>query len=123
MARTAKTKHVMDLVGSRPAGSVPPAVREIEADAAAPSDNKQWGVKAVVTEVINQELWSVAERFHIELTDSNLWELTKAVIEEVRPSFAFSEEEMEEKSGKIRGQVIKVMTKTAIKISADSRNK
>lgn len=79
-------------------------------------------ITAVVCELINQELASVAERFHLSLTDGNLWELTKAALEEVRPEFAADSEELEEKCERLRPKVIKAMTKAAIKVSAKGRN-
>lgn len=125
MPRSAKTKHVMNLVGAVPQNKNirPPAVKEISADAQEEGLNDDWGVKAVIPEIINRELYRLAERFHIEMTDSNLWELTKTALEEVRPCFAFSDEELEEKAGAARGDVIKSMTKAAMKISANKRKK
>ena len=78
-------------------------------------------ITAIVCELINQELGSVAERFHLNLTDNNLWELTRAALQEVRPEFSADIEETEEKLERLRPQVIAVMTKTAIKLSAKGR--
>ncbi len=172
MARTAKTKHVMDLVSS---GSKKPAVQKPSQISTAPqgepmpapvltrpaaltslqelqklnelqelkkaisaveselpeSDKAEFlqeeekeeypaekpKITAVVLELINQELEAVVERFKIEPTDNNLWELTRAVLECIRPEFAVNGEELKEKSDRLRPRVISEMAKTAIKIS------
>lgn len=176
MARTAKTKHVMDLVSS---GSKKPAVQKPSPVSTAPQgepmpspvltrpstltslqelqklnelqelkkaisaveselpeNNKaefleqeedqeekaeepaqKPKITAVVLELINQELESVVERFKIEPTDNNLWDLTRAVLECIRPEFAITGEELKEKSERLRPRVISEMAKTAIKIS------
>lgn len=74
-------------------------------------------IKAVVLELINEELESVVNRFKLEPEDNNLWELTRAVLESIRPEFSLSEEEFLEKSDRLRSRVISEMTKTAIKIA------
>ena len=79
-------------------------------------------ITAIVCELINQELGSVAERFHLKLTDSNLWVLTRAALEEVRPEFAADGDDREEKLERLRPQVIGAMAKVAIKIAAKDRN-
>ena len=79
-------------------------------------------ITAIVCELINQELGSVAERFHLKLTDSNLWVLTRAALEEVRPEFAADSEDREEKLERLRPQVIGAMAKVAIKLAAKDRN-
>ena len=78
-------------------------------------------ITAIVCELINQELGSVAERFHLNLTDSNLWELTRAALQEVRPEFSADSEDTEEKLERLRPSVIGAMAKTAIKLSAKDR--
>lgn len=78
-------------------------------------------ITAIVCELINQELGSVAERFHLPLTDKNLWELTKAALEEVRPEFSADSDDREEKLERLRPRVIGVMAKAAIKLSAKGR--
>ena len=79
-------------------------------------------ITAIVCELINQELGSVADRFHLNLTDSNLWELTKAALEDVRPEFSADSMETEKKLERLRPQVIAAMAKAAIKLSAKGRN-
>ena len=175
MARSTKTKHVMDLVGAEPVKKTahppkpaekpekpvpPPVSRTEEIKAEPPSveaeilpEKKEAvpeevsaevqpaeevlpekpepapepvhappRITAVVCELINQELLSVAERFKLRLTDSNLWELTRAALEEVRPEFAIDRDDLAEKLERLRPEVIKVMTKAAIKVSAKDRN-
>ena len=170
MARSTKTKHVMDLVGAEPVKKtayppkpaekpekpVPPPVtipaevkeelppadltdtqetvpEEPEAEEqkvgeVQPEEPKPEPVRnppritAVVCELINQELLNVAERFSLSLTDSNLWELTRSALEEVRPEFAVDRDDLAEKLERLRPKVIKAMTKAAIKISAKGRN-
>ena len=78
-------------------------------------------ITAIVCELINQELGSVAERFHLKLTDNNLWVLTRAALEEVRPEFAADDEDREEKLERLRPLVIGAMAKVAIKIAAKDR--
>ena len=79
-------------------------------------------ITAIVCELINQELGSVAERFHLNLTDANLWALTRAALEEVRPEFSADSDDREEKLERLRPQVIGAMAKVAIKIAAKKRN-
>lgn len=79
-------------------------------------------ITAIVCELINQELGSVAERFRLKPTDSNLWELTKAALEDVRPEFSADGKETEKKLERLRPQVIAAMAKAAIKVSSKSRN-
>ena len=165
MARSTKTKHVMDLVGAQPVKKTahppkpaekpapPPVIQPVqeepehraepvvaepipaEAEPVAetakqtaaelpPEEPKQNAprITAVVCELINQELLNVAERFKLKPTDSNLWELTRAALEEVRPEFALDSDELNEKLERLRPKVIKSMTKAAIKVSAKGRN-
>ena len=182
MARSTKTKHVMDLVGTEPKKkpkplpaekvektplvpkiveavmseprfieAVMPEPKTVEAvipetpvqqeetqeeslqeeavqeEAPAPEPEKKEPVHkpmitAIVCELINQELGSVAERFHLSLTDKNLWELTRAALEEVRPEFSADSEDREKKLEKLRPKVIAAMTKAAIKAAAKDRN-
>lgn len=180
MSRTAKTKHVMNLVGTGTAKKNNPTLQEHsqkppvqgepmvsavphapltslqelqklqeleelkEAIAAVESElvtepvkpeesvsktapaeagayRKESRIKAVVLELINEEMEAVVNRFKIEATDRNLWELTRAVIESVRPEFSQSETEYKEKADRLRPRVISEMAKTAIKIA--KRNK
>ena len=167
MARSTKTKHVMNLVGAEPVKKpkpppkpipaekvektppVPPihepvqpevieetkpaeeavrAVQEYPTPAPEPVQEEREPepihkakITAIVCELINQELGSVAERFHLRLTDSNLWVLTKAALEEVRPEFAADSEDREEKLERLRPQVIGAMAKVAIKLAAKDR--
>lgn len=81
------------------------------------SYRKKSQIKAVVLELINEEMEAVVVRFKIPATDKNLWELTRAVIESVRPEFSQSEAEYKEKSDRLRPRVISEMAKTAIKIA------
>lgn len=74
-------------------------------------------IKAVVLELINEELESVVKRFKLEPNDNNLWELTRAVLESVRPEFSLSDEDYLKKADRLRSRVISEMTKTAIKIA------
>lgn len=78
-------------------------------------------ITAIVCELINQELGSVAERFHLSLTDANLWALTRAALEEVRPEFSADSDDREEKLERLRPLVIGAMAKVAIKLSAKGR--
>lgn len=80
-------------------------------------------ITAIVPVLINQELEAIVERFKIEPTDSNLWQLTKAALETIRPEFSLNEQEYEEKCSKLRQRVILEMTKAAIKLSKAHRNK
>lgn len=162
MARSTKTKHVMNLVGAEPVKKPKPPPKPIPAEkvektpAAPPihepvqpevieetkpaeEDVREYPtpapepvqeerepihkakITAIVCELINQELGSVAERFHLRLTDSNLWVLTKAALEEVRPEFAADSEDREEKLERLRPQVIGAMAKVAIKLAAKDR--
>lgn len=75
-------------------------------------------ITAIVCELINQELGSVAERFRLKLTDGNLWELTRAALEDVRPEFSSDSKETEKKLERLRPQVIAAMTKAAIKMKS-----
>ena len=84
-------------------------------------DKRKNAITAIVPELINQELEAIAVRFHIAPTDSNLWQLTKAALETIRPEFSRSTEEYEEKCGRLRQRVILEMTKAAIRISKGSR--
>lgn len=176
MARSTKTKHVMDLVGAEakkkpapkplPAEKVekaplvpkiveaviseppipepePPVQQDVQEtheepmqpvqeeavqeEAPAPDTEKAESfrkpmITAIVCELINQELGSVAERFHLSLTDGNLWALTRAALEEVRPEFSADSDDREEKLERLRPQVIGAMAKVAIKIAAKKRN-
>lgn len=79
------------------------------------------GITAIVPELINQELKSIVERFHIEPNDNNLWRLTKAALETIRPEFSHNSAECEEKCSELRQKVILEMTKAAIKLSKESR--
>ena len=160
MARSAKTKHVMNLVGAEPVKKPMPPPKPIpaekvektppmpkEAEPAEPEVIEETKpaeetaheepapepvqeekepvhkplITAIVCELINQELGSVAERFHLKLTDSNLWLLTKAALEEVRPEFAADSEDREKKLERLRPQVIGAMAKVAIKLAAKDR--
>lgn len=148
MARTAKTKHVLNLVGASPVKKkIPPQLQEIrqkqpplreapqpekqaeeklklEAETAEIPDIKEETVfeapkpkiTVIVTELINQELWTVLDRFNLPPTDSNLWELTRTAIEGIRPEFSRNEEEYREKTERLRPRVINEMTKAAIKL-------
>ena len=162
MARSAKTKHVMNLVGANPvkkpsvkpvkpaavertdkAPNVPKVLesQEIPQASSQPAPDRQADavqektpvaeesepvcktkITAIVCELINQELGSVAERFRLKPTDNNLWELTKAALEDVRPEFSANSRETEKKLERLRPQVIAAMTKAAIKLSAKGRN-
>ena len=167
MARSTKTKHVMNLVGAEPVKKpmrppksapaekvekTPPVPKEVEPlepeveekkpetkpvepmeeavhEEPAPEPVQEERepahkakITAIVCELINQELGSVAERFHLKLTDSNLWVLTRAALEEVRPEFAADSEDREEKLERLRPQVIGAMAKVAIKLAAKDRN-
>lgn len=161
MARSAKTKHVMNLVGVGPikkpavhpakpasaeitdkAPNVPKVLEPHEAPQTVPKPVPQAAIQvvvqenppateengtkpkitAIVCELINQELASVAQRFRLKPTDSNLWELTRAALEDVRPEFSADSSETEEKLERLRPQVIAAMTKAAIKVSAKGRN-
>lgn len=81
------------------------------------------GITAVVPDLVNQELEAIVERFNIKPTDSNLWQITKSVLETVRPEFSLNACEYAEKCSKLRQRVILEMTKAAIKISKGSKNK
>ena len=169
MARSTKTKHVMDLVGAEakkkpapkplPAEKVekaplvpkiveavisepqpepePPVQEELQEEAVQEEAVKEEApvsepekrepvhkpmITAIVCELINQELGSVAERFHLSLTDGNLWALTRAALEEVRPEFSADSDDREEKLERLRPQVIGAMAKVAIKMAAKGRN-
>lgn len=78
-------------------------------------------ITAVVPELINQELDAIVKRFRIIPTDNNLWQLTKAGLESIRPEFSLNEEDYREKCGRLRQKVILEMTKAAIKISKANR--
>lgn len=80
-------------------------------------------ITAIVPDLINQELEAIVDRFKIEPTDSNLWQLTKAALETIRPEFSLNEQEYEEKCSKLRQKVILEMTKAAIKLSRAHRSK
>ncbi len=80
-------------------------------------------ITAIVPDLVNQELEAIVDRFKIEPTDSNLWQLTKAAMETIRPEFALNEQEYEEKCSKLRQKVILEMTKAAIRISKAHRSK
>lgn len=157
MARTAKTKHVLDLVGASPVKKkIPPQLQEMrqkpiidpppgkplgideiekqaeevrtEPEAAEISEEEEAAVKptkpkitVIVTELINQELWTVLDRFNLPPTDSNLWELTRTAIEAIRPEFSRNEEEYREKTERLRPRVINEMTKAAVKLSVGKR--
>lgn len=158
MARTAKTKHVLDLVGASPVKKkIPPQLQEVrqkqiiepppgkpqgiddiektaeeevkaEAEAAEISEAEETAaeppkpkITVIVTELINQELWTVLDRFNLPPTDSNLWELTRTAIEAIRPEFSRNEEEYREKTERLRPRVINEMTKAAVKLSMGKR--
>lgn len=166
MSRTAKTKHVMSLVGkeshdqphdntnrafispkktdvtaavSNPALSVIKTDTEKEAKASDDSkeksvhineekENKAHSFKhpaitAIVPELINQELETVVKRFNISPTDNNLWQLTRAALEAVKPEFSLNEAEYEEKCARLRQRVIMEMTKAAIKLPKQKSDK
>lgn len=161
MARSAKTKHVLDLVGTEPAkkmvspslqelqGKAPPLLKpptltlaeemseltglpaeEFQTPSPEPKRQEEQpttanrGITFIVAELINQELETVVNRFNLTPTDSNLWELTRSVIETIRPEFARDEEEYFEKCEKLRPRVIKEMTKAAVRVAAkDKRNR
>lgn len=93
------------------AEGVPPAA------AVTVAEEKPNRICAVVLELINQELEAVTKRFRIEPTDNNLWELTRAVLESVRPEFALTPEDLQEKCDRLRPRVISEMAKIAIKIA------
>lgn len=78
-------------------------------------------ITAVVPELVNQELDAIVKRFRIAPTDSNLWQLTKAALESIRPEFSLNEEDYREKCGRLRQKVILEMTKAAIKVSKNNR--
>lgn len=78
-------------------------------------------ITAVVPELINQELDAIVKRFRISPTDNNLWQLTKAALEAIRPEFSLNGEDYREKCGRLRQKVILEMTKAAIKISKANR--
>lgn len=183
MARSAKTKHVMNLVGAEPVKKPLPPPKPMASQPAAPQSAAAEKVEkippapirpetaieqqqqisaaieetareeavreelpqeepvqeekpaetekepvhkpmitAIVCELINQELGSVAERFHLQLTDGNLWALTRAALEEVRPEFSADSEDREEKLERLRPQVIGAMAKVAIKLASKGRN-
>lgn len=78
-------------------------------------------ITAIVLELINEELETVVNRFKIEPNDSNLWKLTRAALEAIRPEYSHSPEEYTEKCGRLRQKVILEMTKTAIRLSKGKR--
>lgn len=172
MARTAKTNHVLSLVGEKskkaPSGNsansrkeeipsviVNPALfpfenEKKEKDPQLPQQTAQTaepkeelsepdcqrqseealpqlqsgdGITAIVPELINQELKTIVERFNIEPDDNNLWRLTKAALETIRPEFSHNRQEYEKKCEELRQKVILEMTREAIKLSKDSRKK
>ena len=176
MPRSAKTKHVLDLVGSesvkKPLPStlrepsilretpaqetqsppntdkIPPktnfSYEDVEMDIEAifnridsesrsaeesPKNTKdapikqREGITVIVTELINQEIKTVVERFNLTPSDSNLWELTRTVIENIRPEFSRNEEEYFEKCEKLRPRVIKEMTRAAVRVAAKEKKK
>ena len=91
---------------------------------APPEAQKQrGGITVIVTELINQELKTVVERFNLTPSDSNLWELTRSAIETIRPEFSRNEKEYYEKCEKLRPRVIKEMTKAAIRVMAKEKKK
>ena len=87
----------------------------------AATEKRKDAITAIVLELINQELDAIVKRFHIAPTDSNLWQLTKAALEAVRPEFSLNGEDYEEKCGRLRQKVILEMTKAAIGISKTNR--
>ena len=109
----------------------PAPVEEITEEPPAPHEEPESGsggpvhkpkITAIVCELINQELGSVAERFRLKLTDNNLWELTRAALQEVRPEFSADSEDTEEKLERLRPLVIGAMAKVAIKLAAKDRS-
>lgn len=84
-------------------------------------EKRKNAITAIVPELINQELEAIAKRFQIAPTDSNLWQLTKAALETIRPEFSRNSVEYEEKCGRLRQKVILEMTKAAIRISKTNR--
>lgn len=84
-------------------------------------EKRKNAITAIVLELINQELEAITKRFHIAPTDSNLWQLTKAALETIRPEFSRNSGEYEEKCGRLRQKVILEMTKAAIRISKSNR--
>ncbi len=84
-------------------------------------DRPQRGSKitAIVPELINEELETVVNRFKIDPDDGNLWNLTRAALEAVRPEYSHSPEEYSEKCDRLRQKVILEMTKAAIRLSKD----
>lgn len=94
---------------SAPKASEPPKARD--------------GITVIVTELINQELKTVVERFNLIPSDKNLWELTRSAVETIRPEFSRNEEEYFEKCERLRPRVIKEMTRAAIRVMAKEKKK
>lgn len=85
------------------------------------SENEQLDkIIAIVPKLINDELETVVRRFKIKPTDENLWKITRAPLESVRPEYSQNFEEYKEKSDKLRKKVILEMTKAAIKLKTDN---
>lgn len=99
-----------------------PNNQETEAVVIKADENQKDRITAVVLQLINQELEEIVKRFNIEPNDNNLWQLTKAALEKVRPEFSLNSRQYEEKCDKLRQQVILEMTKKAIKLSKDKRS-
>lgn len=78
-------------------------------------------ITAIVPELINEELEAVVDRFKITASDSNLWKLTRAALEAIRPEYSHNPEEYAEKCSRLRQRVILEMTKAAIKLSKENR--
>lgn len=92
-------------------------------EAAEKTEKAEKGAKitAIVPELINEELETVVNRFKIEPCDSNLWKLTRAALEAVRPEYSHNTEEYSEKCNRLRQKVILEMTKAAIRLSKENR--
>ena len=99
-----------------PTQPAPEQKADVVQEKTAVAEEKEPKITAIVCELINQELSSVAKRFRLKLTDNNLWELTKAALEDVRPEFSSDSKETEKKLERLRPQVIAAMTKAEIKV-------
>lgn len=78
-------------------------------------------ITAIVPELINEELETVVNRFKIDPDDGNLWNLTRAALEAVRPEYSHNPEEYSEKCERLRQKVILEMTKAAIRLSKEKK--
>lgn len=78
-------------------------------------------ITAIVPELINEELETVVNRFKIDPDDGNLWKLTRAALEAIRPEYSHDPGEYAEKCDRLRQKVILEMTKAAIKLSKEKK--